>query len=372
MKILKLTIPGAPTGSSLSNFLDINNREINGWRIHVNESIETADAWFVIENLDSKREECVVPLDSVAFLPAETARDSFFIYQNDVFRKFLEQFPNKYNVSPHYALNVINSLPFLPWMIHANHGKSIWENSEDFVKLVQASPVEKTKLISVFCSDQSLTPNHQLRIEFVKKLKNHFGDRLDWFGNGFNPVATKREGLSNYKYTIVLENQARFNIITEKIYDAFIERCFPFYWGAPNLSTYFDSRGFEPINIEDAEGAISIIEHAISQNYYGQRVEFVSLNRNLVLHEMNFINRIIDLATRISAESSNQSELVQLADQASFSTLAQTSKIKLVSLVHEVLVRLDQKMGTNFDSLSIEIYKLLRYNRLSAFLRKIN
>jgi hypothetical protein len=256
-------------------------------------------------------------------------------------------------------------------MVHANHGESIWRSSETFSELVSSTIQNKPKLLSVFCSNQNLTPNHQLRIEFVKKLKEHFGDQLDWFGNGFNPVATKRAGLSDYKYTIVLENQARFNIITEKIYDAFIERCFPFYWGAPNLSSYFDSEGFEVINVEDVDGAISIIENAISNDYYVSRSDSILRNREICLHELNFLNRMIDLAENISNSSSSESALVKLNSQSFFTARTQISHARLVNSVHRTLNQLDVKMDTNLEPFSMEFYKLLRYNPCIRFIRNL-
>ena len=45
-----------------------------------------------------------------------------------------------------------------------------------------------------------ITDNHKMRYEFAKNLKNYFGQDLDWYGTGVNPVEDKWKGLKDYKY----------------------------------------------------------------------------------------------------------------------------------------------------------------------------
>ena len=100
------------------------------------------------------------------------------------------------------------------------------------------------------------------------KLKEHFKDKLDWYGNGINPLDRKWDGIAPYKYHLTLENQSTYNVITEKLYDAFLGLSYPIYWGAPNVNDYFEDNSLIKINLNDLKGSIQIIEKVIAENYY--------------------------------------------------------------------------------------------------------
>jgi hypothetical protein len=121
----------------------------------------------------------------------------------------------------------------------------------------------KTKLISAVVSAKADTRGHRARVEFMRALKRHFGNDLDWFGRGVRDVGCKLAALDDYKYHIVLENGRWPHYWTEKLADAYMANCFPFYWGAPNASDYFDARSFMSIDPEQPAKAIKSIENAI-------------------------------------------------------------------------------------------------------------
>ena len=73
-------------------------------------------------------------------------------------------------------------------------------------------------------------------------MKSHFGSQLDWYGNGVNEIQRKHEGILDYKYHIVLENESRNNLISEKIFDSMLGLSVPIYYGAPNISEYFNAQ----------------------------------------------------------------------------------------------------------------------------------
>ena len=78
-------------------------------------------------------------------------------------------------------------------MINSNHGNSIFQPHErNFEYFQNLKKIEKTKLLSVICSDKSVTLVKK-KLEFVKKIKNYFGEDIDWFGNGINQINTKWE-----------------------------------------------------------------------------------------------------------------------------------------------------------------------------------
>lgn len=222
-------------------------------------------------------------------------------------------------------------MPFLPWMINANHGPSI--NSPHHRDLhaleVMSAPV-KTKDLSVFCSTQSRTPEHRMRFHFVEQLKEHFGDRLDWFGNGVNPVDEKWEGLAPYRSTIVLENRSTSWVITEKLADAYLAFSYPFYWGASNVGDFVPAGSFTPINIHDFEGSIALIERDLAEGTPEARAQEILLARQWVLSEWNPYARMADIAEDVLAASGGVREKRALRTMAS----AQPVSMGLRSRLH--------------------------------------
>ena len=58
--------------------------------------------------------------------------------------------------------------------------------------------------------------------------------------NFFNEIKNKFEVISKSKYHIVLENDSKHNLVSEKLYDAYLGLSYPIYYGAPNINEYFD------------------------------------------------------------------------------------------------------------------------------------
>jgi len=205
-------------------------------------------------------------------------------------------------------------------MLNANHGESISNaHIRDVNYLENLQSIPKTKLLSVFCSQQGMLPSHRLRQRFTQVLKSHFSEDLDWFGNGVNSVAEKWDGLADYKYSIVLENQSRFNVVTEKIYDPFLSLTYPIYWGAPNISEYFDPKTFTTINIEDAKGSIKTIEWVLNNIKYEEVLPHLLESKRRVLDEQHFLKRMV-LISEAALQSGNlrQKSLREINDMSSF------------------------------------------------------
>ena len=85
--------------------------------------------------------------------------------------------------------------------------------------------------------------------------------------------------ISNSKYHIVLENDSKYNLISEKLYDSYLGLSFPIYYGAPNINNYFDKNSLETIDINDIAGSINTIENAIENNLYEKNFNLLSLEK---------------------------------------------------------------------------------------------
>ena len=304
MALIRLSIPGAPKNADLSQYLGNAENRLGSHKIFVNADISECDAWFVIDSPDNALEQCLVTHGSVVHLTAETLLEPGHFESSANRRIFLDQFDEIHTCHDIFRSNVTTSLPFLPWMINANHGNSIWSRHErDVNKLLSIQSIEKSQTLSVICSSKASNPQHAMRLRFVKAIKNHFGTRIDWFGNGVRPIEEKWFGLSPYKYTIVLENGSSPNVITEKLFDSLLSLTYPIYWGAPNAGEFFPSDSYAPINIKDLNGSIAVIEKILDEDNYQRVLPSLRTAKNLVLTDYMFLNRIGEITDRLIQEN---------------------------------------------------------------------
>jgi len=306
LKILKLSTPDYRPTATLSQYIGNSEGIIGDWKIVMDPDCTEADAWWVVEGPSKDEKPCRVPDGSLYFATAEATWPHGFYSEYAYRSAFLEQFDGIHTCHDFYSEKTTSTTPFLPWMLNANHGESISSaHTRDIKYLENLQSLPKTKLLSVFCSQQGMLPSHRLRQRFTQVLKSHFGDDLDWYGNGVNSVAEKWDGLADYKYSIVLENQSRFNVVTEKIYDPFLSLTYPIYWGAPNISDYFDPKSFMPINIEDAKGSIKTIEWVLNNIKYEEALPALLESKRRVLDEQHFLKRMIRISEAAHAQGNS-------------------------------------------------------------------
>jgi len=124
----------------------------------------------------------------------------------------------------------------------------------------------KNKMCSMIASAKNGCPGHQYRQEVACKFKK----KLDLFGgacgserigiskNIFEKWNDKRDGLCDYRFSVVMENESVPNYYTEKITDCFATGTIPIYWGATNINEIFDEKGiitlsddFDPLKLSE-------------------------------------------------------------------------------------------------------------------------
>jgi hypothetical protein len=318
---VKLSIRGAGRVADISQFVGPFGNSIGRCEFFVNDDVQEADVWFVSEDVEDWDTTCRVPPSCVAFVSSETSWGPGEYADGTPRGAFIQQFPNVFSCHDIYQTGVVNVPPFLPWMINANHGDSMFAPHErDLRYLRELVDIKKASPISVFCSAQTLTANHAMRLRFVESLKSHFGSTLAWFGNGINPLPEKWEGIAPYRYTIVLENQSTTNVWTEKISDAYLGLAYPIYWGAPNLGDYFDPSAFTTINIRDLAGSIATIERLIDSDVAERNHANLLESKRRVLDEYNFFGRLAATARELKAASlEDQAQDIRICPVASFS-----------------------------------------------------
>ena len=84
-------------------------------------------------------------------------------------------------------------------------------------------------------SGKCSTKGHRWRHYLASELKAYFGNQIDVFGFGHNPVPDKKVAIDLYQYAIVIENDDFAFYATEKVVDALLGWSLPIYAGAGNL-----------------------------------------------------------------------------------------------------------------------------------------
>jgi len=305
---VKISLPGEKSNSTFENFIDPNSKILKRIKFHINSDIEEADFWFVFEDLYKQQEECFIDKKNVFYLNTETSYpDSYFLNKHT--KEYLNQFHKQYGCYETFLTNYKSTPPFLPWMINYKSGSSIFSKvGKDVNEMRKIENIKKTKKISVICSNKKITENHKMRYEFVKNLKNYFGQELDWYGDGVNPIEDKWKGLKDYKYHIVIENGNKNNLISEKLLDSYLGLSFPIYYGAPNVEDYFPSDSLATINLNNFEETIGKINSVIKNNAYENNFKSIVEARDLVLNKYNFLNRIADIIDKVYSNENHPSK----------------------------------------------------------------
>jgi hypothetical protein len=263
------------------------------------ESITKADYWVIAGDVSLDEEVCEVPAGNIIFMTGEPQS----IRRYDTSPDFVKQFDRIFTSQHDFKHEkVFACRPPINWWIDG--GSPIksqqefdeWDGGkfgyDDFKNLRE---IKKDKLLSVFCSNKIFTEGHKARFNFCQKIKTHFKDKVDWFGNGVRPIESKWDGIAPYKYHIALENFNGPDYWTEKLMDPLMALSHPIYCGATNIEKYFSADQISVIDIKYPRTAIAKIERLIDENFYEKNFNSLLAARDLVMDEYNFFNIISDI-----------------------------------------------------------------------------
>ena len=250
------------------------------YKFVIDENLKECDYWIIYTDYNLKPEKVKCNPENIIFIPGECFNTS-----PKFTKKFLNQFGLIITVQRELKhKNIIYSHNANPWFV----GKSYDELNSTLIP-------NKSKLISVVSSNKAFTDGHRKRLEFVQKLKNHFGETLDVYGRGINDFDDKWDVLADYKYTIAIENDFCEDWVTEKYFDCIYANTLPFYYGCPNLETIVDNNSFIRINIDNFDETLRIIEDAIQNNEFEKRKELVQNQKIKSLNEDQFFPWIVKI-----------------------------------------------------------------------------
>lgn len=311
--IIKLSGVSNDSNIIVSQFLGNCENHYKNCKLYINSDIQEADYWIITDNIGQIDNKCKIDSRNIFFCTAELPYITS--YKSKLDSTFLQQFSKIFTCHDIYLDNTVASLPFLPWMINAKYHKDIFSQSErDYNYFSNLKILDKTKTLSVFCSNKAMNEHQELRLRFVIKIKEYFKDKLDWFGGGINELSPKWLGIAPYKYHLALENQSTYNVISEKLYDSFLGLSYPIYWGAPNVGDYFPKEAFTSINIMDLKGSIRIIEQVIEENTWEINFGAILQAKNLSLNKYNVYMRIAEICIEDYKEKgrSNKESIIEL------------------------------------------------------------
>ena len=250
------------------------------YKFVIDENLKECDYWIVYTDYNLKAEKVTCNPENIIFIPGECFNTSPKFTQ-----KFLNQFGLIITVQRELKhKNIIYSHNANPWFV----GKSYDELNSTLIP-------DKSKLISVVSSNKVFTDGHRKRLEFVQKLKNHFGETLDVYGRGINDFDDKWDVLADYKYTIAIENDFCEDWVTEKYFDCIYANTLPFYYGCPNLEQIVNKDSFIRIDIDNFEKTVQIIENSIAKNEFENRLDIIQNQKINSLNKDQFFPWIVSI-----------------------------------------------------------------------------
>jgi GR25 family glycosyltransferase involved in LPS biosynthesis len=120
------------------------------------------------------------------------------------------------------------------------------EKKTKFCAFIVTNPANEVRNNAFF------TLNDYKQVDSAGRLYNNIGSQIFAGLGGGGGEHKKLSFMEDYKFSIAYENQRADGYITEKILHAKAAGCVPIYWGAKNIETDFDPRGF--INANELEG----------------------------------------------------------------------------------------------------------------------
>lgn len=196
---------------------------------------------------------------------------------------------------------------------HLGRGYYKWFCDRTHPEAVSTVIPPKTRLISAVCSSKQMKhTKHFARFRLVSELAKAVPE-LAWYGHGVRSFGKKYEVMDPYKYHVVVENHIAPHHWTEKLSDAFLCECLPFYAGAPDLAEDFPQKSFIPIPIDDPAESMRIVKAAIANGEYEKRRDAVLEAKRLILTKYNFWAQVVELIdSSAGSEVAEPAELVRI------------------------------------------------------------
>lgn len=158
-------------------------------------------------------------------------------------------------------------------------GGGVWYGTKSMGNNGSIGLFKKSKMLSIVSSDKAQCELHQFRLDLAKEmLRTKLGDVMGTVVNKYVHIA---DSLTDYKYSVAIENCSARYYYTEKIMNCFASMTVPVYYGAHDIGKFFNLDGIIVIDEPTVECAIKVLKNC-SQNDYISRKEAIMDNYNRV------------------------------------------------------------------------------------------
>lgn len=206
------------------------------------------------------------------------------------FNFYKKAFPHFDKVFTYYKdlehSNFRSMQPVLPWHVHRTY--------DDLSRISLGDLGDKKDGLAWITSNKHFWSGHKARMLLKDELLNA---QLPFslMGNGFQPIHDKFDGLFPYKYALAIENYSCEDYWTEKLADCFLSWCLPFYWGAPNISSFFPKESMVELDPNHPKEALEIIKSTMAEREWEKRIDSIAEARDLVLNHYQFFPYIANM-----------------------------------------------------------------------------
>ena len=160
---------------------------------------------------------------------------------------------------------------------------------------------KRDKKVCAIISNKKTCQGHLKRLNFIKYFCQRYPGVLDVYGAGMDKEGlgdnfkgqsvfgdgTKLDWLTQYEYSICLENGQKNGYFSEKIVDAFMAYTVPIYWGAPDIKNYFPEKSFYTIDVTNSSSPTEVLA-IISRPVTQAMINNLQLSRNRVMEQYNW------------------------------------------------------------------------------------
>lgn len=193
-----------------------------------------------------------------------------------------------------------------------HHNNCEWWIKYNYKELLTRKIVKsKEDCISTVLSSRYVDIGHRQRINFAKRLESDIN--LDVYGsNNFSwinyrgRVEDKGDALLPYKYTFNAENHYIKGYFTEKLIDAILSESLIFYKGAPDIGEYIEPEAYVLLSLHDCdyEKDVKLIQTAIREDWYSQRLPAIRRAKHKLLTEQQFFPRVYNILQSLQTKES--------------------------------------------------------------------
>lgn len=194
------------------------------------------------------------------------------------------------------------------YMLYGGGGDSEWE-----LEQIKSWDLTKTENISMIVSN---SPDNMWWVpadapHIYRKRMNVANLIIDndlpvdvygkqWSANGRckGEAWNKHVALKSYRFSIGIENTAENFYTTEKFTDNLLTNTIPIYYGSPNISQYYDSRGYIQLpDLDDLDAVRSTLLEVNNnaEQLYEQMFPYMLENKKMFLEKHNILEKIKEI-----------------------------------------------------------------------------